>query len=83
VTDGLYGDDEMAVRITTESADAREDVRELTEATKDLNAELEYTLGLLDELQERTDDDDSILNDPLNNRLRRLEKRHLHGRTDE
>ena len=70
-------DDNLMITLETDSERAVEDIEELQRRVKDLNAELEYSLDLLDELKNH----ESNIK-PKDFSLRQLERRFLHGDTD-
>ena len=70
--------DDLMITLETDAGHAIEDVNELQRSVKDLNAELEYTLDLLDELE---DHESNIT--PRAPGLRKLGKRFRHADTDD
>ena len=70
--------DDLMITLETDAGHAIEDVNELQRSVKDLNAELEYTLDLLDELKEH-----EYGVKPTDPRLRNLGKRVRHADTDD
>lgn len=72
--------DDLMITLETDSGRAIEDIKGLQKEVKDLNAELEYTLDLLDELENH--EASGSLRVDTDDRLRFLEKRLLHSESD-
>lgn len=70
--------DDLMITLETDAGRAIEDIKGLQNEVKDLNAELEYTLDLLDELEEH-----EYGVKPTDPRIRKLGKRFLHGEYDD
>lgn len=73
--------DDLMITLETDAGRAIEDIKGLQDEVKDLNAELEYTLDLLDDLKNH--EASSSLRADTDDRLRVLEKRFLHGEYDD